>query len=103
MLQKAGMSVAIGGNIGTPALDLLAQDAEFYVLELSSFQLETTHSLNCIAATCLNISEDHMDRYSELNSYREAKLRLYPQSRFVMYNLDDELTYPLEPMNQNHF
>ena len=102
MLQKAGMSVAIGGNIGTPALDLLAQDAEFYVLELSSFQLETTHSLNCIAATCLNISEDHMDRYSDLNSYREAKLRLYPQSRFVMYNLDDELTYPLEPMNQNH-
>lgn len=103
MLQKAGLSVAIGGNIGTPALDLLSEDAEFYVLELSSFQLETTHSLNCIAATCLNISEDHMDRYSDLNSYREAKLRLYPQSRFVMYNLDDELTYPLEPMNQNHF
>ncbi|WP_282110882.1 UDP-N-acetylmuramoyl-L-alanine--D-glutamate ligase [Shewanella algicola] len=103
MLQKAGMSVAIGGNIGTPALDLLSQGTEFFVLELSSFQLETTHSLNCIAATCLNISEDHMDRYSDLNSYREAKLRLYPQSRFVMYNLDDELTYPLEPMNQNHF
>ena len=103
MLRQAGMSVAIGGNIGTPALDLLEQDAEFYVLELSSFQLETTHSLNCIAATCLNISEDHMDRYSDLNSYREAKLRLYPQSRFVMYNLDDELTYPLEPRNQNHF
>ncbi|MCT8988039.1 UDP-N-acetylmuramoyl-L-alanine--D-glutamate ligase [Shewanella phaeophyticola] len=103
MLKKAGISVAIGGNIGTPALDLLSQDTEFFVLELSSFQLETTHSLNCIAATCLNISEDHMDRYSDLNSYREAKLRLYPQSRFVMYNLDDELTYPLEPMNQNHF
>ncbi|GGP64329.1 UDP-N-acetylmuramoylalanine--D-glutamate ligase [Shewanella algicola] len=103
MLKKADISVAIGGNIGTPALDLLSQGTEFFVLELSSFQLETTHSLNCIAATCLNISEDHMDRYSDLNSYREAKLRLYPQSRFVMYNLDDELTYPLEPMNQNHF
>ena len=103
MLLAAGKSVAIGGNIGTPALDLLPQDADFYVLELSSFQLETTHSLNCIAATCLNVSEDHMDRYSDLNTYREAKLRLYPQSRFVMYNRDDELTYPLEPMNQNNF
>ncbi|MGX9461019.1 UDP-N-acetylmuramoyl-L-alanine--D-glutamate ligase [Shewanella sp. A14] len=103
MLRAAGMSVAIGGNIGTPALDLLADNIDFYVLELSSFQLETTHSLNCIAATCLNVSEDHMDRYSDLNSYREAKLRLYTQSRFVMYNRDDRLTYPLEPMNQNNF
>ncbi|QDE29604.1 MULTISPECIES: UDP-N-acetylmuramoyl-L-alanine--D-glutamate ligase [Shewanella] len=103
MLLAADKSVAIGGNIGTPALDLLPQGADIFVLELSSFQLETTHSLNCIAATCLNISEDHMDRYSDLNTYREAKLRLYPQSRFVMYNRDDQLTYPLEPMNQNNF
>lgn len=103
MLKAAGKKVAIGGNIGTPALELLKEDADYYVLELSSFQLETTQSLNCIAATCLNISEDHMDRYCSLNSYREAKLGLYPQSKFVMYNRDDELTYPLEPMNQNTF
>ncbi|ABE53648.1 UDP-N-acetylmuramoylalanine--D-glutamate ligase [Shewanella denitrificans OS217] len=103
MLLAAGLKVAVGGNIGTPALDLLAMDVDYYVLELSSFQLETTYSLNCIAATCLNISEDHMDRYSDLTAYRNAKLRLYDQSRFIMYNLDDELTYPHEPMNQNHF
>jgi len=70
MLLAAGKSVAIGGNIGTPALDLLPQDADFYVLELSSFQLETPHSLNCIAATCLNVSEDNVYRYSDLNTYR---------------------------------
>ena len=103
MLKQAGLSVAMGGNIGIPALDLLAEPTDFYVLELSSFQLETTHSLNCIAATCLNISEDHMDRYSDLTDYANAKLGLYPQSRFVMYNRDDSLTHPHEPMNQNNF
>ncbi|MCW3172059.1 UDP-N-acetylmuramoyl-L-alanine--D-glutamate ligase [Shewanella subflava] len=103
MLKAAGLKVVMGGNIGIPALDLLALDADYYVLELSSFQLETTFSLNCIAATCLNISEDHMDRYCSINTYREAKLNLYPQSKFVMYNRDDELTFPLEPMNQNTF
>ena len=103
MLKAADLKVVMGGNIGIPALDLLALDADYYVLELSSFQLETTFSLNCIAATCLNISEDHMDRYCSINTYREAKLNLYPQSKFVMYNRDDELTFPLEPMNQNTF
>ncbi|WP_192021955.1 UDP-N-acetylmuramoyl-L-alanine--D-glutamate ligase [Shewanella sp. WPAGA9] len=103
MLNAAGKKVAVGGNIGIPVLDLLATDAEFFVLELSSFQLETTHSLQCIAATCLNISEDHMDRYHDIHSYRAAKLRLYQQSRFVMFNRDDALTYPDEPTNQNTF
>lgn len=103
MLLAAGFNVAVGGNIGTPALDLLELDADFYVLELSSFQLETTHSLNCIAATCLNISEDHMDRYTDLQAYRNAKISLYDQSRFIMYNRDDQLTYPNQPMNQNNF
>ena len=103
MLKAAGKKVAVGGNIGIPVLDLLTTDAEFFVLELSSFQLETTHSLNCIAATCLNISEDHMDRYHDIHSYRAAKLRLYQQSRFVMFNRDDQLTFPDEPTNQNTF
>ncbi|MCC4833524.1 UDP-N-acetylmuramoyl-L-alanine--D-glutamate ligase [Shewanella sp. 10N.7] len=103
MLKAAGKKVAVGGNIGIPVLDLLATDAEYFVLELSSFQLETTHSLNCIAATCLNISEDHMDRYHDIHSYRAAKLRLYQQSRFVMFNRDDALTFPDEPTNQNTF
>ncbi|MBR9729048.1 UDP-N-acetylmuramoyl-L-alanine--D-glutamate ligase [Shewanella intestini] len=103
MLVHGGKKAVMGGNIGVPALDLLHADVDYYVLELSSFQLETTSSLNCIAATCLNISEDHMDRYSDINAYREAKLRLYQQTRFLMFNGDDALTEPFEPMNQNTF
>jgi UDP-N-acetylmuramoylalanine--D-glutamate ligase len=103
MLLAAGLKVVVGGNIGVPVLDLLEEDADFFVLELSSFQLETTSSLACISATCLNLSEDHMDRYSDLQTYRNAKIRLYDQSRFIMYNRDDKLTYPNEPMNQNSF
>lgn len=103
MTKAAGIKVAVGGNIGVPALDLLSDDIDLYVLELSSFQLETTHSLNCVMATCLNISEDHMDRYSDITAYRAAKLRLYGQSRAVLYNRDDELTYPVQPRNQHSF
>ncbi|GGZ07807.1 MULTISPECIES: UDP-N-acetylmuramoyl-L-alanine--D-glutamate ligase [Shewanella] len=103
MLKQAGLQVAVGGNIGVPALDLLQHPATHYVLELSSFQLETTNSLDCLAATCLNISEDHMDRYSDLEAYRHAKLRLFEQSRLAIYNRDDELTKPLNPMNNNSF
>ncbi|PIW60125.1 UDP-N-acetylmuramoyl-L-alanine--D-glutamate ligase [Shewanella sp. CG12_big_fil_rev_8_21_14_0_65_47_15] len=103
MLREAGMAVAVGGNIGIPALDLLSKNAEIFVLELSSFQLETTHSLNCVVSTCLNVTEDHMDRYSDMDAYRNAKLRLYHQSRAVLFNRDDALTMPTEPMNQNSF
>lgn len=92
MIRADGVSVGVGGNIGIPALSLLAARPELYVLELSSFQLETTSSLKCLAATCLNISEDHMDRYADLQSYRQAKLRLYRQTELQLVNRDDELT-----------
>ncbi|MCL1039673.1 UDP-N-acetylmuramoyl-L-alanine--D-glutamate ligase [Shewanella submarina] len=103
MAEADGRSVGVGGNIGTPALDLLGKGHELYVLELSSFQLETTQSLNCVAATCLNISEDHMDRYTDLVSYRFAKMGLYRQSHLDLYNREDELTLPLEPGNRESF
>lgn len=103
MVALSGLKVGVGGNIGTPALDLLLQPADIYVLELSSFQLETTHSLNCVAATCLNISEDHMDRYSDLEAYRQAKLRLYEQCRISIYNRDDLQTLPNELKNHSSF
>ena len=68
----------MGGNIGLPALMLLDDECELYVLELSSFQLETTSSLQAVAATILNVTEDHMDRYPfGLQQYRAAKLRIY--------------------------
>jgi UDP-N-acetylmuramoylalanine--D-glutamate ligase len=103
MAAKAGIHCVVGGNIGVPVLDLLDRDYDLYVLELSSFQLETTHSLKCISATCLNISEDHMDRYSDLSAYRQAKLNLYQQTKLAVVNRDDPLTYPNEPMNQTSF
>ncbi|MCL1137980.1 UDP-N-acetylmuramoyl-L-alanine--D-glutamate ligase [Shewanella pneumatophori] len=101
--KASGCSYAVGGNIGVPALDLLLEPKDLYILELSSFQLETTHSLNCAIATCLNISEDHMDRYSDIESYRQAKLKLYDQTKMVLFNREDPLTTPNHPANQNSF
>ncbi len=76
LLQAAGLRAPAGGNLGTPALDLLTQPADVYVLELSSFQLETTLSLRPAAAAVLNLSEDHMDRYADLEAYAAAKRRI---------------------------
>jgi len=95
MAQAAGRKVAVGGNLGTPALDLLSEDVELYVLELSSFQLETTEQLNAEVATCLNVSEDHMDRYAGLPAYHQAKHRIFRGARQVVINRDDRLSRPL--------
>ncbi|MGM0594723.1 MAG: Mur ligase family protein, partial [Pseudomonadota bacterium] len=78
MAHRAGRSVAVGGNIGTPVLELLQQPApQLYVLELSSFQLEMTRSLNCKAATVLNLSEDHLDRHRDMDNYAAIKARIF--------------------------
>ena len=92
MLDAAGMQTAVGGNLGTPALDLLLDsEPDVFVLELSSFQLETTESLKTTAAVVLNISEDHMDRYDNLSAYAASKLRIYSQSGCCVVNKDDSL------------
>ncbi|MFC3033058.1 UDP-N-acetylmuramoyl-L-alanine--D-glutamate ligase [Pseudoalteromonas fenneropenaei] len=93
VLKAAGYKVGLGGNIGTAALDLLALDADIYVLELSSFQLETTTSLRCKSAMILNVTEDHMDRYPDFAAYRDAKLRIYQHAERVVVNADDANTY----------
>ncbi|MGL4315802.1 MAG: UDP-N-acetylmuramoyl-L-alanine--D-glutamate ligase [Pseudomonas sp.] len=95
MAAAAGKKVAVGGNLGTPALDLLNDDVELYVLELSSFQLETTERLDAEVATCLNISEDHMDRYAGMAQYHLAKHRIFRGARQVVVNRDDALSRPL--------
>jgi UDP-N-acetylmuramoylalanine--D-glutamate ligase len=79
VLREAGFNVAVGGNIGKPVLDQLIDEQEYdvYVLELSSFQLETTYSLQSVSATVLNISEDHMDRYLGIEEYIHAKTKVY--------------------------
>ncbi|NIF33179.1 UDP-N-acetylmuramoyl-L-alanine--D-glutamate ligase [Enterobacter sp. Cy-643] len=96
MAKAAGVNVGVGGNIGLPALMLLDKGCELYVLELSSFQLETTHSLKAAAATVLNVTEDHMDRYPfGMQQYRAAKLSIYENAKVCVVNADDALTMPV--------
>ncbi len=97
MGQEAGLRVLVGGNIGTPALDLLGQPADLIVLELSSFQLELTMSLRCVAACVLNLSADHMDRYSDLPAYARAKARIFAQAECAVVNQDDAAAQALAP------
>lgn len=94
MAKQAGIKVGIGGNIGVPVLSLLDEEYDLFVLELSSFQLETTTSLKAKAATVLNISEDHMDRYNSIVDYCVAKLRIYDNAENIIVNGEDAQTYP---------
>ncbi len=90
MAARSGKRVLVGGNIGIPALALLAQPVpDLYVLELSSFQLETATAVNAAVATVLNISEDHMDRYDDLASYGKAKQAIFNGAKSQVLNRDD--------------
>jgi UDP-N-acetylmuramoylalanine--D-glutamate ligase len=91
MARLSGKRVRIGGNLGIPALDLLVDgpEPELYVLELSSFQLETTYSLKPQAAAVLNVTPDHMDRYPSLADYAAAKRRIYQGMGVMILNADD--------------
>ncbi len=89
MAKRAGLNVAVGGNLGTPALDLLAADVQLYVMELSSFQLETVLSLRCKAAANLNVSPDHLDRHKSFEAYAEAKSRIFIGCELAVVNRQD--------------
>ena len=91
MARGHGLRVGSGGNLGPPALSLLGQGHELYVLELSSFQLETTSGLRPAAATVLNISADHLDRYDSFDAYVAAKSRVLDDATVVVANLDDAI------------
>jgi UDP-N-acetylmuramoylalanine--D-glutamate ligase len=91
MARRADIKVAIGGNLGEPALDLLDDSVELYVLELSSFQLESTCSLQPAAAVVLNVCADHMDRYPDLGAYAATKATVYRQADAAVINRDDPL------------
>jgi UDP-N-acetylmuramoylalanine--D-glutamate ligase len=104
ILKRAGKSVGLGGNLDgsdtKSALDLLGgEDKDIYLLELSSFQLETTESLGAEVAVILNLSEDHMDRYDTLKEYHEAKLRVFNGCRQLVINRDDVNSYPKTSIN----
>ena len=97
MAARSGMKVRVGGNLGEPALDLLAaahragEAVGLYVLELSSYQLESTHSLDLAAAVVLNVTADHLDRYASVAAYADAKARIFARCDTAVINLDDPL------------
>ncbi len=99
-LHAAGVRALTGGNLGTPALDLLEADARLYVMELSSFQLETTWSLDASVATVLNVSQDHLDRYQSVADYIAAKQRIYDDCQTAVWNRDQEATRPQHPVSR---
>ncbi|WP_189519441.1 UDP-N-acetylmuramoyl-L-alanine--D-glutamate ligase [Kushneria pakistanensis] len=98
MARACGIEVAVGGNLGTPALTLLAQQptAACFVLELSSFQLETTPQLNADIAVHLNLSSDHLDRHDGLAGYAHAKQQIFNGAGVAIVNRDDPATMPCE-------
>jgi UDP-N-acetylmuramoylalanine--D-glutamate ligase len=91
ILESQGLRAPAGGNLGPPALDLLNDDADAYVLEISSFQMETTDSLAPHAATVLNVSADHLDRHGTLELYAELKEKLLQAAERAVVNVDDPL------------
>ncbi len=96
MAEKAGWCVYAGGNLGTSSLELLQKpQPDLYVMELSSFQLETTHSLQASSAVILNLCEDHMDRYDHFDDYVAAKRVIFKQSQWAVINRDDDLVFAL--------
>ena len=95
MGKASGLRVAVAGNIGIPVLDVLNDnDVDCYVLELSSFQLETTFSLKPLVGLLLNVSEDHMDRYDSLASYAAVKQGVFQGAENQVFNRRDALTWP---------
>ncbi|MDN5566163.1 MAG: UDP-N-acetylmuramoyl-L-alanine--D-glutamate ligase [Psychrobacter sp.] len=96
MAEDAGINVGVGGNIGIPALNLLANpNMQLAVLELSSFQLETVTNLGAQVATVLNMSPDHLDRHGDMLGYHQAKHRIFQGAKSVVINREDALTRPL--------
>ncbi|MBU2710226.1 UDP-N-acetylmuramoyl-L-alanine--D-glutamate ligase [Zooshikella harenae] len=102
MCKAAGLKTGVGGNLGVPALSLLAHGFDIFVLELSSFQLETVDTFSPAVSTILNISPDHMDRYPSLMAYHQAKQKIYRNCKAAVSNKDDALTQPLLPQHIPH-
>jgi UDP-N-acetylmuramoylalanine--D-glutamate ligase len=106
MAARAGLTVRVGGNLGEPALDLIraahraGEAVGLYVLELSSFQLEATHSLDLAAAAVLNVSPDHLDRYASVAAYADAKARIFARCDTAVINLDDPLVVAMPKPGQ---
>jgi len=103
MAKCAGKKVGVGGNLGTPALDLLELAAELYVLELSSFQLERTTVLNAVAAIVLNVSADHLDRHADMSKYAQEKRHVFSGNGAMVINIDDPVVDAMREADRRIF
>lgn len=104
LIRASGFRVEMGGNIGEPALNLLKQPVpDFYVLELSSYQLESCPSLKMVAGALLNITPDHLNSYPTYLDYQKAKWKIFEYSERLIANQDDPLTWPKQPMPTTFF
>ena len=104
MLSEVGYTVEVCGNIGEPVLNTLKnKPSDFYVMELSSFQLETTYSLRAKVAVVLNVSPDHMDRYETLQAYSDAKFRVYAECETAVLNADEPEIWRDFPLDKPHY
>ncbi len=102
MAVEAGKDIKVGGNLGTPSLDLITEPApDFYIVELSSFQLETVSTLNAFAAVILNVSPDHLDRYNTEQDYQAAKARIFAGDGVMIINRDDRVVSELSDDSRN--
>lgn len=102
MAAEAGKECKAGGNLGTPTLDLISEPApDFYIIELSSFQLETVSSLNAFASALLNISPDHLDRYDSEQEYQNAKAKVFNGDGVMVINVDDSYVNQLAQPKRN--
>ncbi len=110
LAKELGVNAQLGGNIGRPVLDLFPQNQpsakgqlsqpDMLILELSSFQLETLTSMKAIAATVLNLSDDHLDRHLTMETYQKIKHRIYQQAAIAVINRDDAATNSLVEKQQ---
>lgn len=101
MLKQSGIAAVAAGNIGLPVLDAIMQPTTaVFVLELSSFQLDTTDNLQTLASANLNVSADHLDRYIDMAEYAAAKRRIFRHSQLAIYNAEDPLTKPNSPQQE---
>jgi len=103
MAKCAGKKVGVGGNLGTPALELLEQEADLFVLELSSFQLERTTALNAAAATVLNVSADHLDRHNGIADYAHEKQSIFRGDGIMVINIDDPVVAAMREAGRRLF
>ncbi|BBA85176.1 UDP-N-acetylmuramoylalanine-D-glutamate ligase [endosymbiont of Sipalinus gigas] len=104
MLKKHGLNVALGGNIGTPVLSLLNKKYDYYVLEMSSFQLENISNIfKTKTSSILNITQDHLDRHNNFEEYKNIKLKIFENSSNCIFNIDDINTYPLIKFNNSKY